>query len=170
MKKKIVILAVILLVAAGLYAEGKGEDSFSKHRNQVTVTGTLQFVDGLPVISADSKTYKILSPRFMREAYTLKPGLALTVEGFIVQPGPQPQGRAPAAGTLAAAESIFVRKVTIDGKTYETHPERQLPGGPFGADYRPGRGRWEGQRENSCGDFGGGRWYESGRERPGRGR
>jgi hypothetical protein len=181
MKKKLVILAVILLAAAGLYAEGRGEDSLGKYRNQVTVTGTLQFANGFPAISADGKTYNLFAPRLMRAAYSLKPGLPLTVEGIIMQQGPQMQGRAPAdAGRPAASESIFVQKVTIDGKTYEAQPDRQAPGSAFGGgrDFRPGKGQWDGQRGGFCGNHrdggrrGSGRGWEGRREfgGPGSGR
>ena len=119
MKKTLLILSVVFFTAAGVYAEGRREDPFASSRNTVTLTGTLQFANGFPAISADGKTYNIFAPRLMREAYTLKPGIALTVEGYMVQPGPMMRKGAEENKTRIG-ESIFVRKVTIDGKTFET--------------------------------------------------
>ena len=119
MKKTLMILGVVLFAAAGLYAEGRKEDPFAASRNTVTLTGTLQFANGFPAISAGGKTYNLFAQRFMREAYTLKPGLALTVEGYMVQPGPMMMRKGAEENKASIGESIFVRKVTIDGKTIE---------------------------------------------------
>jgi hypothetical protein len=146
MKKTSLFFTVILFAAAGLYAEGRGEDSLSAHRNQISVTGALQFRDGFPVISADGKTYNLFAPRFMREAYTLKPGLALTIEGYIVQPGPMM--REPQSGADSQrlqGESIFVQKVTIDGKTYEVHHG--------GRAFHHGKDQWNNSRRGFCGNY-----------------
>ncbi|MDR1626036.1 MAG: hypothetical protein LBT33_05795 [Spirochaetia bacterium] len=150
MKKTCMVVAAVLLAAAGLYAEGRGEDPLAKSRNQVTLSGTLQFADGFPVISAEGKTYRLFAPRFMREAYTLKPGLALSVEGYIVQQGPWPRGGDTDPG--AAAESVVVQKVTVDGKTYEVPPMgRDGFGG--GRGYHPRKGGWDGHRREFCGNY-----------------
>jgi hypothetical protein len=151
MKKAVMVFAVVLCAAAGLYAEGRGEDSLEKYRNRVSVTGTLQFADGFPVISSDGKTYNLFAPHFTRQAYTLKPGMPLTVEGYIVQQGPRLRdGGAPPA----VSEAIFVQKVTVDGKTFETYPGR--PGGPYfggGKNFHPGKGNWDGPRGEFCGNY-----------------
>jgi hypothetical protein len=144
MKKILVIAAAVLCVTAGLYAGGQEEDSLAKYRNQVTITGTLQFENGFPAISADGKTYKLFAPHSMREAYSLKPGMPLTVEGYIVQPGPRmfPDSDRPAAG-----EALVVKTVTIDGKSYELSPGRGFGGRDWDHPMRQGKGGWRG-----CGD------------------
>ncbi|MDR1931932.1 MAG: hypothetical protein LBQ57_03810 [Spirochaetales bacterium] len=166
MKKTCLIVAVFLLAAAGLYAGGRGEDPFVNYRNQVTLSGTLQFANGFPMISADGKTYNLFAPRFAREAYTLKPGLALTVEGYLVQQGPRTQDRAD-DGPQAASESIFVQKVIIDGKTFEVNPGRSA-----GHDFAGGKGQWEGRKGAFCGNYreGGHRGFDRNYDRPGRDR
>ena len=140
MKKTLMVLVVVLFAAVEVCAEGRKEDSLASGRNKVTLTGTLQFVDGFPAISADGKTYKLFAPRLMREAYTLKPGLALTVEGYIVQPGPMMKQRAEGKQS-PTGESVFVRKVTIAGKSFET--------GGFGPG---GKGKFREYGQGGCGD------------------
>jgi hypothetical protein len=167
MKKAGMILAVILFAAAGLYAEGRGEDSLAKYRNQVTLSGTLQFEDGFPAISANGKTYRLFAARFTREAYTLKPGLALTVEGYIMQRGPwaERDGSAPPP----ASETVVVQKVTVDGKTFEVYPGYPQDGPAFCG----GKGYGDGQRGEFRGDYRGCREHRrdfSGPDRDGRGR
>jgi hypothetical protein len=162
MKKICIITAVILSAAAGLYAEGQGEDSLAKYRNQVSLSGTLQFADGFPVISVEGRNYRLFAPRFLHHAYTLKPGLEMTVEGYLVQPGPRIQG-GDAAGQPAGAESLFVQKLTVDGKTLDISSGRPSPG------YGHGYGR--GYRDGRHGDFcGGGRHGSEGPRWDGRGR
>jgi len=119
MKKTMIMLAVALIAAAGVYAEGRQEDPLASSRNKVALTGTLQFADGLPVINADGKTYNLFAPRLMRQAYTLKPGTALSVEGYVVQPPPRMQ-KDGTPSPASKRDSVLVRKVTIDGKTFET--------------------------------------------------
>jgi hypothetical protein len=150
MKKTCMIVAAVLIAAAGLYAEGQGEDPLATYRNQVTLSGTLQFADGFPVISAEGKTYRLFAPRFMREAYTLKPGLPLSVEGYIVQQGHRPRGGG-ADLSAAALESIVVQKVTVGGKAYEVYPAGQGFGG--GKGFQRGKGGWEGRRGGFCGNY-----------------
>lgn len=164
MKKTCIIMAVILFAAAGLYAEGQGEDPLVKHRNQVTMSGTLQFADGFPAISVDGRSYRLFAPHFMRQAYTLKPGLALTVEGYLVQQGPWTRG-GDTSGQPAGAESVFVQKITVDGKTFDIYSGRPGPGygSGYGKDYRDGhRGGfcgnyWDGDRRGGPGWDGRGR-------------
>jgi hypothetical protein len=164
--KKIMVFAVgILFTAAGLFAEGTQEDPLAAYRNRVNLTGSLQFENGFPVLNAGGKVYALIAPRFARDAYTLKPGLSLTVEGYVVQRGPGTGD----GGSGLPAESIFVQKVIIDGKTYEAPP---VAGNGFnGKDFRQGRERWDGYRGH-CRNFGDGGqkdyWGHGWKDRPGR--
>jgi hypothetical protein len=148
MKKTCIFMAVILFAAAGLYAEGQGEDPLATYRNQVSLSGTLQFADGFPVISVDGRSYRLFAPHLMHQAYTLKPGLALTVEGYLVQQGPWTRG-GDISGRPAGAESIFVQKITVDGKTFNIYSGRPEPGYGFGS----GKGYRDGRHKGFCGNY-----------------
>lgn len=141
MKKTLFCAVLVLFALSGVYANGEQEDPLAQYRNKVTLSGSLQFENGFPVLSAGGKTYALMLRGFMRETFALKPGLALGVEGYVSQHGPMFSrrmwnGDAPSS---FPQDMIFVEKVTIDGKTFDLGSDWGR--GPFGGGmYHRGRG------------------------------
>jgi len=153
MKKKLLVLAIFAVLAAGLYAAGAQEDPFIENREKVTLTGTLQFTDGYPELNVGGKAWAVMAPGMMRQARAAKPGLKMTVEGYKVQPGPR--------ALRPNLDHVLAEKITIDGKTYDLSANRYY--GRGGMPHHRGGGRWD---DRGYGRPGQGRWMDG----PDRGR
>lgn len=127
--KKSNLAILMTLVASSVFAQAPGTPAPGTQpkgdrptaRIEVTVTGTLVFVDDRPAIkAADGKTVFLEMPRFYYYAYTegFKAGIPVKARGVLLS-APEGSGN-PAQDVLAAGE------VTIGGKTYV------IVGGPQG--------------------------------------
>lgn len=164
MKKTLVIL-ITALTAATIFAAGQKEDDsqsyFDRDYEEVSLTGTLEEVDGWPALSADGKTYLVMAPMYRFNNDTLPFGEKVSLTGIITQPGPW--GRFNIEEQENVDGHFMVRTAEYNGETIdlgEFHPmgpggfrgtpmmRGRAQGGYMGPDSRGGRrmpaprGRW----------------------------
>jgi len=111
--KKLVFLLVIAFMAAGtIFAQGWGGVS-----QQITVTGTLQLLNGQIALSSGNTVYFVPSlGRYVGFIEGLKEGTSVSIEGY------------------ASGNYLEPSKVTISGKSYDFTPNNfgQGRGGGYG--------------------------------------
>ena len=147
MKKIVVVLTVLAVLASGLYANGRGE--------LTTVEGVLAVRESVPFVKAEDGEWLLPPGQFYRVAWEegISVGDKLVVRGYVhTDPRFAPEGFSGRVMPVSA---------TVNGKELE-----------FGDSFGPGRrwnGRgsrlhWNGRGENDCGGpFGGYRFGGSDR-------
>jgi hypothetical protein len=139
MKRKILVITAIgLLAAAGLFADrefgpwNRGENNgcpgggyfrYSDNNQTVTVSGIIRVEqDKIPVLRADGQVYVLMYPWFRANDLKLENGMRVTVEGYVND----------SVITGDSNKVMHAVKITVGDKTYEL--PRGFPGGPRGGD------------------------------------
>ena len=148
MKQTLLISVLVLVLGAGLFAEGAQERTAPgfDEADEVTLTGTIDISRFPAVLTAGGEEYLVMVPPFAVEGIELENGQTITVTGFAHE----------AYGRFNSGEQVIaVTSAVIDGQEYEV----EMPGyggrfarGPMGYG---GRGCWDGDYGPQQGAWGG---------------
>ncbi|MBI9108013.1 MAG: hypothetical protein JEZ04_14795 [Spirochaetales bacterium] len=185
--KKIIIVSIMILAAAAVFATGNQEaneagvvelvpralvqDNFLNDLEKVEVSGVVKFESPVPELVSSGKDYTLTAPGLQMFAGMVTEGQLITVSGYLIDDdayfGPgmgRNGGRGVAGGRLQDTEvlegniNLLVETVEIDGVVY------QLPWvnrGGFGAGFGSGKGRGNGRGNGMMG--GNGNFRQGGR-------
>lgn len=152
--KKAIVIGLVLVVAAGanVWAAGQGERPsdvepgrrLTADTQDVTVTGTIEYRDGYPVLVAGDDVYSIGTRRGGRYADDLEEGMELTVSGEKID--------ALDDSRSGADYHIFVSTAEADGETIEFDDARGRTAADGSFEMAAGsRGGRNGRSANSTG-------------------
>ena len=124
--KRYMVLVLMMVSAAALFANGAGEQSERPlvTGEEIELTGTLEFVDGHPVLNADGSTYLLGAPRAGWYVDQIEEGGTITVEGYLQE---EPVGPTT---DVASDGHVAVTSATYNGE--EISFENGMPGGARG--------------------------------------
>jgi len=165
MKKRVFSLALVMVLAVvmslPIMAEGIQEGTRQEQVQQpapygrayrwaeapqletVTVSGSIEFTAGAPVIESDGTEYHLMFPRFLTDEVEIENGTSITVEGF-----EKPASRFFNSGDDTEAKTYLrLSKVQIDTQEY---PLDAAPGAAMARGRGP-KGRDQGYNQRSHG-------------------
>ena len=121
--KRYTVLVLMMVSAAALFANGTGEFPArqSSVGDPIELSGTLEFVDGHPVLDTGDATYLLGAPRARWYEGELEAGGTMTVEGIL-----QTEPVGPTAG-LDVDGHVAVAAATYEGE------DLTVADGPMGA-------------------------------------
>ncbi len=158
MKRTMGIIALSLIAACGLFANGQ--------RETVTVEGKLAVKDAIPSIVSGNKTYALPVGPFYQIAWEngIKVGDTVKAEGFVMEPrryraepvsapaNAKPSSSASASGSDQSLVWLMPTKVWVNGKEINLSTVKMGPRGNYGDfDGRGMRNRRNGGRSGRNG-------------------
>lgn len=132
--KRTVLLAVMMVSAVALFANGAQEDVREPVWNPVEITGTVSIVEDYPVLTARGTTYLLGTPRAAWYVDEIEDGQTITVRGHLVED--------PAVDVDVETDAhIAVDQAVVDGEVYPIGARAAFGrGGPAMAMRGPTRG------------------------------
>ncbi|MDR2185021.1 MAG: hypothetical protein LBO80_05060 [Treponema sp.] len=134
--KKSVFFAILIVIAAGAFAQSRDRQDREGWRQPpaVTVSGTLSLIDGRIALENDTATYYVAGlERLIGFVDGLKEGAGVTLEGFV-----RPLHRRDRGGVEKERHLLRVTKVTLDGRNYDLPAPVMADAGPFSGYGFPG--------------------------------
>jgi hypothetical protein len=130
--KKSVFFAILIVIAAGAFAQERQDQDRRRQPPVITVTGTLSLVDGKIALENDTAVYYVAGlEKLIGFIDGLKEGAGVTLEGFA-------KALRRGGGDEADKERQILRvsRLTLNGKSYdlsapalaEAGPRRGFPG------------------------------------------
>lgn len=109
--KRTVLMAVMMVSAVALFANGAQEPPREPVWNPVEITGTVSVVDDYPVLTAGGQTYLLGAPRAAWYLDEIEEGQTITVRGHLVDD--------PAIDVDVETDAhIAVDQAVVDGEVY----------------------------------------------------
>ena len=122
MKRTFLFTAMVLILGAGLFAEGAQEQTAPRFddEDEVTLTGTIDISRFPAVLTTGGEEYLVMVPPFMVEDIEIENGQQLTLTGYAHE----------GYGRFSSTEKVIaVTSAVIDGEEFEV--ERPGFGGRF---------------------------------------
>jgi hypothetical protein len=164
--KKSVFFVILIVIAAGAFAQSRDPQDRDGWRQPpaVTVTGTLSLLDGRIVLEDDTAVYYVTGlGKLVGFVDGLKEGAGVTLEGFV-------RPLRYRDGADKERQILRVTKLTLDGRSYDLPAPAMAHAGPFPGYGPPGRRMMMDRSQRYLRDMPGPRGPGPQNRRPGGGR